>query len=141
MMRVRPEPTKKRGSEQHAGHHLGYDLRLAESRSDRSYDPAERENNRELKKKLNCEMVVVHWIYLQSADFSGAETNRATENSQRFGHGQERTWRSKEGKEILLVFGMEARWIRHNRSGNVYDRIMAGVLSGGATTTQLLRQC
>lgn len=90
MLRVRPEPTKKRRSEQHAGQHLGHDLRLAESRSDRSYDPAENENNRKLKKKLNGEMQVVHWTYLQSADFSGIEPNRTTENGQGFKQGQER---------------------------------------------------
>jgi hypothetical protein len=35
-------------------------LRLAESPSDRSYDPAEQENDGELNKKLNSKMYVVH---------------------------------------------------------------------------------
>ena len=60
MLRVRPEQTEKRRTEQHAGQHLRHDLRLAESRSDRAYQPAEQENNSQLKEKLNGEMQVVH---------------------------------------------------------------------------------
>ena len=52
MLCLRPEQTKKRWSEQHAGQHFGHDLRLAESRCDCSYEPTEQENNRKLKKEL-----------------------------------------------------------------------------------------
>jgi hypothetical protein len=60
MLRLWPEQTKKRWSEQHAGQHFRHDIRLAESRCDCSYNPAEQENNRELKKELKREMKVVH---------------------------------------------------------------------------------
>jgi hypothetical protein len=60
MLRFRPEQTEKRWSEQHAGYHFGYDLRLAEAQSNGAYQPAEQENNGELKEKLNGEMQIVH---------------------------------------------------------------------------------
>src|SRR4029077_2349167 len=60
MLRVRQEQTEQGWSEQHAGQHLGHDLRLGESPGDRSYDPAEQENDGELNKKLNSKMYVVH---------------------------------------------------------------------------------
>jgi hypothetical protein len=66
MLRFGPEQTKKRWSEEHAGQHLGNDLRLTESRCDCSHNPAEQENNRKLQKELKREMQVVHWTHLQA---------------------------------------------------------------------------
>ena len=60
MLPLRPEQTKKRRSEQHAGQHFRHDLRLAETQGDRAHQPAEQKNDGELKEKLNGKMQVVH---------------------------------------------------------------------------------
>jgi hypothetical protein len=103
MLRLWPEQTKKRWSEKDAGDHFRYDLWLAEARGDYSYDPAEQENNRKLKKELNGEMQVVHWTYLQSADFTGIEANRTIEKSQTF---------KQEPKGRLTLQGRNEKTIR-----------------------------
>jgi hypothetical protein len=41
-------------------------LRLAESRCDCTYNPAEQQNNRKLKKELKREIQIVHWTYKAS---------------------------------------------------------------------------
>ena len=103
MLRLWPEQTKKRWSEQEAGQHLGHDLRLAESRCDCSNNPAEQENNRKLKKELKREVQVVHWTYLQSVDFTGIEANRTIDKSQTF---------KREPKERLTLQGRNGKTIR-----------------------------
>jgi hypothetical protein len=42
MLRLRPEQTEERRTEQHASQHFRHDLRLAESRRDSAYEPAEK---------------------------------------------------------------------------------------------------
>src|SRR5919197_262164 len=56
----RPQQTEERRSEQYAGQHFRYHLRLAKPRSDASHKPAEKKNDGKLKKKVNGESQVVH---------------------------------------------------------------------------------
>ena len=87
MLRFRPEQTEERWSEQHAGDHLRYDLRLAKAQSDRADEPAEQKNDRELKKKLDGKMQVGHGqLTYATSTVSGIRLNptRSTLLSHRF---------------------------------------------------------
>jgi hypothetical protein len=60
MLTLRPEQPEQRRTEQHSGQHFRDHLRLSEPKRNGAHQPAEQEDDGELKEKLNGEMNVIH---------------------------------------------------------------------------------
>jgi hypothetical protein len=59
-LQIRRKEPEERRAEQHSGDHLGNDLRLAKSLGDEPNGTADPQNNRDLEKKLDSKVKVLH---------------------------------------------------------------------------------